>query len=138
MNNPQPWWLTWPPAEVAATILPLFSKTPDGPEQTTIRGIIAWCTTGSYQEPSARDFKGLEWFTDPDVCAVAEAIQVLEHAGLLRRAVFNRTSPYAIGQGGMSDLITVTHLGLTRLGWHTLHTNTVRQHLGLGDAPPTT
>jgi hypothetical protein len=32
MNNPQPWWLTWPVAEVAATILPLFPVLPVGHE----------------------------------------------------------------------------------------------------------
>jgi hypothetical protein len=59
-------------------------------------------------------------FEDPDVRAVAEAIQVLEHSRLLMRSPGDRA-----------------HVGLTRLGMHALATNTVRQHLGLGDAQPT-
>jgi hypothetical protein len=61
-------------------------------------------------------------FEDADVRAVAEAIQVLEHARLIMRA----------DQGEKQSA-----LGLTRLGMHAVKTNTVRQHLGLGDAPPT-
>jgi hypothetical protein len=59
-------------------------------------------------------------FDDPDCAAIAEALQVLEHAGLL----MERSGEY-------------TFVGLTRLGRHALQTNTVRQHLGLSDAPPT-
>jgi hypothetical protein len=44
----------------------------------------------------------------------------LEHARLLTRS-FGGNGPY---------------LGLTRLGMHAVRTNTVRQHLGLGDASP--
>ena len=49
--------------------------------------------------------------------AVAEAIQVLERACLLMRS-----------HGEYS------YIGLTRLGQYALSTNTVRQHLGIGDA----
>jgi hypothetical protein len=59
-------------------------------------------------------------FDDPDCGAIAEAIQVLEHAGLLME------------RGGEYN-----YVGLTRLGTYALETKTVRQHLGLGDAPPT-
>jgi hypothetical protein len=60
-------------------------------------------------------------FKDPDMRAFAEAIQVLEQAQLLLRGDEERDSL----------------LGLTRLGMHALATNTVRQHLGLSDTPPT-
>jgi hypothetical protein len=60
-------------------------------------------------------------FERPDQRAVAEAMQVLEHACLLIRT--NDEKGY---------------VGLTRLGYHALATNTVRQHLGLSDATPTT
>jgi hypothetical protein len=133
MTSDQPWWLTMPPAELAATILPLFSKAPYMREQTTIHGIIAWCKTGSYKEPALRGFVSLGWFTDPDVCAVAEAIQVLEHAGLLRRAVIKDVARSLMSSGGT---VTVVDIGLTRLGRHALQANTVRQHLGLGDTTP--
>jgi hypothetical protein len=60
-------------------------------------------------------------FGDPDLRAITEATQVLEQARLLMRT-FKDDS----------------YIGLTRLGMHALQTNTVRQHLGLGDTPPTT
>jgi hypothetical protein len=62
--------------------------------------------------------------------AVAEAMQVLEHAGLLLR------SSRIIRSGGST--FGGSWVGLTRLGGHALQTNTVRQHLGLSDIPPTT
>jgi hypothetical protein len=62
----------------------------------------------------------LDQFSNADYRAVAEAIQ----AGLLMRDV----------GGDMAEF----YGGLTRLGMHALRTNTVRQHLGLGDATPTT
>jgi hypothetical protein len=66
---------------------------------------------------------GTEAFDKPDVRAVAEAIQVPEHACLHMREV----------QGDpVRNLV-----GITRLGMHALATNTVRQHLRLGDATPT-
>jgi hypothetical protein len=52
-----------------------------------------------------------------------KAIQVLEYARLLMRA----------DQGAHQCA-----LGLTRLGMHALATNTVRQHLGIGDAASAT
>ncbi|ORW40746.1 hypothetical protein AWB90_22755 [Mycobacterium paraense] len=122
MNNPQPWWLTWPPAEVAGAILPLFSSAPYVYEFTMIEAIVGWCRTGQYHQPAGGYTSGdeLRKFGNPDSRAVAEAIQVLEHAGLLMDSA-----------GG--DRVAV---GLTRLGQHALQTNTVRQHLGLGDLPP--
>jgi hypothetical protein len=128
MNNPQPWWHTWPVAEVAATILPLFSH----PEFSRCRDsdwvlddIVAWCKTG--RSPESKFFRvlpGKKRFTDPDFRAINEAIQVLEHARLIVQHV----------SGGD---VTSCYIGLTRLGWHALQTNTVRQHLGLRDATPT-
>jgi hypothetical protein len=55
---------------------------------------------------------------EPDLGAVAEAIQVLEHSRLPMRSPGDQS-----------------HLGLTRLGRHTVVTNTMRQHLGLGEPP---
>ena len=122
MNNPQPWWLAMPPAEVAAAILPLFSSSTYVGEETAMRGIVSWCKTGSYRPPGFYRQAAKPRFEDPDIRAVAEAIQHLERACLLLRA----------DQGDHESA-----LGLTRLGMHALATNTVRQHLGLSDAPPT-
>jgi len=126
MNNPRPWWLTWPPEEVAAAILPLFSQpllSPYGYQSATIHNIVVWCKTGQW---SPRRHASGNPFEDPDWRAIAEALQVLEHARLIMRYDFG---------GGVSDPNVRT--GLTRLGMQTLATNTVRQRLGLGDAPPT-
>ncbi|PXX06357.1 hypothetical protein [Mycolicibacterium moriokaense] len=120
MDNPQPWWLTMPPAELAARILALLSSHGTAPERQVMKAITSWFSTGSYSLP--RDWPGRPPFDQPDIWAVAEAIQVLEHANLLVRAQ------------GLESLLYVR---LTRLGWHALQTNTVRQHLGLADAPPT-
>jgi hypothetical protein len=113
MTNPQPWWLTWPVEEVAAVILPLFSNAADQLEQAAIRSIVNWCKTGTYRN----SLNAVRASRDPDQRAVMEAIQVLEHANLLLLS---------------GDLVT-----LTRLGWHALQTDTVREHLGLSGAPPT-
>ena len=118
MNNPQPWWLTVPPAEVAARILPYFSSFQKEPASRMMKGIVGWLKTGSNKLPGT--WREDTQFTDPDVGAVAEAIQVLEHAGLVMQST---------GDHG--------YVGLTRLGRHALQTNTVRRHLGLTDAPPT-
>jgi hypothetical protein len=65
---------------------------------------------------------GTEAFDKPDVRAVAEAIQV-PHSHVCLCEV----------QGDpVRNLV-----GITRLGMHALATNTVRQHLRLGDATPT-
>jgi hypothetical protein len=122
MTGNQPWWLTMPPAEVAATILPLFSYSscPPVSEWGAVTAIASWCRTGSYSEPVGSPVGADAWmalFRNPDSGAIAEAIQVLEHANLLMH---------------WGD-----YVGLTRLGWHALQTNTVRQHLGLDAAPPT-
>jgi hypothetical protein len=111
-----------PAAEVAAAILPLFSSDAATREVWAMAGIVAWFRTGSYSFRRTGGSPGEQQFEDPDFRAAAEAIQVLEHAGLLMRS-----------QGGQYAL----YLGLTRLGWHALQTNTVRQHLGLGDATST-
>jgi hypothetical protein len=115
MTSNQPWWLTWPVAEVAAAILPWFAANPPEFEGFVTAHIVHWMrgvpSKGIGYKPSAP-------FDDPDLRAVAEAIQVLEHSQLVIR------SP---GERG--------HVGLTRLGMHVLQTNSVRQHLGLEDAP---
>jgi hypothetical protein len=139
MTSNQPWWLTMPPAELAAAILPHFSYQPDE-EQSAIERIASWCATGSdvvkrnWLKGSPKTGwsgvqSGREQFEDPDMRAVAEAIQVLEHAGLLMR------SSRITKSGGST--FGGSWVGLTRLGGHALQTNTVRQHLGLSDAPPT-
>ncbi len=70
-----------------------------------------------------------------------EAIQAHEHAQLLMKAVRNRYNARLTNFDPLlanPDRYEVsTQIGLTRLGIHALQTNTVRQHLGLGDAPPT-
>ena len=121
MNNPQPWWLTWPVAEVAVAILPCFSYQPHQDQRIAMYSVLNWCKTGSISSKgySVSPLSGP--FEHPDFRAIAEAIQVLEHTGLLMRTF-----------GG-----DWSNLGLTRLGMHALQTNTVRQHLGLSDAPPT-
>jgi hypothetical protein len=120
MNNPQPPWLTWPPAEVAAVILPWFgSQKPPIDEGFATKRIAKWLTTGS--DRGGGTWHPREPFQKPDVGAVAEAIQILERTCLIMRS-FSSSGSY---------------LGLTRLGMHALRTNTVRQRLGLGDAPPT-
>lgn len=68
-----------------------------------------------------RLFQSKEVFENPDVRAVAEAMQVLECSRLLMRSPGEHA-----------------HVGLTRLGIHALQTHTVRQHLGLGESPPPT
>jgi hypothetical protein len=122
MTSDQPWWLTMPPAELAATILPLLSSSSSQNEWQAIADIVSWWKTGKYR---ALKFAGKSQFDDPDTRCVAEAIQVLEHAGLLMRTV-----------AGIGNHVRM-QVGLTRLGMHVLQTNTVRQHLGLGPATPT-
>ena len=113
-----------PVGELAATILPLFSHSAHEWEGGAVDAITKWCKTGSYGRPT---FFGSSLadqpFDNPDFRAVAEAMQVLEHAGLIMRS---------FRAGGM------TKVGLTRLGWQALQTKTVRQHLGLSDTPPQT
>jgi hypothetical protein len=125
MTSNQPWWLTWAPEEVAATILPLFAYPQLSPasETLSIYNIAQWCKTGTLEHKLV--YKRGDPFMDPDSRAIAEAVQVLEHARLLMRCIF--------GEGW-----SVSSIGLTRLGWHAVQTNTVRQHLGLGAAPPAT
>jgi len=120
MTSNQPWWLAWPTAEVAAAILPLFSYPSSEKEHPALASIVSWCKTGQYRKP----VKIGDVFKDPDTRAIAEAMRVLEHANLVMRDV----------SGGD---VTWVSVGLTRLGRDAIATNTVRQHLGLGDTPPT-
>jgi hypothetical protein len=130
MTSNQPWWLTMPVAEVAAAILPLFSYPPCSPclsELAATEYIVSWCRTGSWgQRANQPAFKTERAFVDPDFRAVAEAIHVLDRAGLLMCTDTSRAYEAWI------------RIGLTRLGMHALQINTVRQHLGLSEAPPTT
>jgi hypothetical protein len=146
MNNPQPWWLTMPPAELAATILPLFGYQPYE-EHMAMANIVTWCKTGRGGELGFLELivrTGREQFDDPDMRAVAEAIQVLEHAGLLMRSArfeSRYSSPSRRGGSIFGRRLTAASfgggffVGLTRLGLHALQTNTVRQHLGLSARP---
>jgi hypothetical protein len=117
MASNQPWWLTMPPAELAAVILPLFPS-PRQAERWVTASIVNWFKTGEY---CVHRFPRSD---DPDCVVIDEAIQVLEHALLLIRHL----------EVGDSCSLKI---GLTRLGVHAVHTNTVRQHLGLSDEPPT-
>ena len=120
MTSNEPWWLTMPLEELAATILPLFpsSFTAEG---TVMRGIMSW--TGQYREPGPLP-PSLQW---ANRIALSEAIQVLEHARLVIRFLYCSANSRQVW----------FNIGLTRLGFHVLQTTTVRRHLGLGDAPPT-
>jgi len=117
MNNPQPWWLTMPPAELAAVILPLFPS-PRQAERWVTASIVNWFKTGEY---CVHTFPHSD---DPDCVVIEEAIQVLEHALLVIRHL-------AAGDSASFQI------GLTRLGVHAVQTNTVRQRLGLSDATAT-
>jgi hypothetical protein len=121
VTNPQPPWLEWAPAELAAAILPYFSSWEPQREGLCKAQIVEWLL-GQRDHRIVRG--SLEEFSNPAKRAVSEAIQRLEHACLLMRLIDD------------GDL-TLCYLGLTRLGAHALQTNTVRQHLGLSDAPPT-
>ena len=116
MTSDQPWWLSMSPAEVAARILPWFTSRKGTTEEVVMKDIATWLKTGKDSLGGFREHND-KAFKDPDMRAVAEAIQILEHASLLMQVHGN--------------------VGLTRLGMHALQTNTVRQHLGLGEAPPT-
>ena len=116
-----------PVRELAATILPLLSSSTPLDEREAMDAIVSWFRTGSTigaKVPISFTLASfLARFNDPDYVVVAEAMQVLERAGLLRRALY------------VSDYSNF-YVGLTRLGRHALQTNTVRQHLGLDDAAP--
>jgi len=113
-------WIEMPVAELAAVILPWFGSGRPVNEQSAMMKIAGWLTTGSDRELAVGRSAQMV-FDNPDLRAVAEAMQVLQRACLLMR------------HAGNADF---THVGLTRLGMQALQTNTVRQHLGLGDAPP--
>jgi hypothetical protein len=123
MNSPAPWWFTMSSEEVAATILPLFSAPEFSPcrdEDRVLEDVVAWCRTGQFAESKFfRIGVGMRRFTDPDVRAINEAIQVLEQARLIVRYI-------------SAGDTTTCYLGLTRRGMHALQSNTVRQLLGCG------
>src|ERR1700759_2813784 len=109
----QQWWRTVPPAELAARILPLFTAFSHEAGLAVIQGVVTWCETGTYKTPRVASANLRRFFEDPDRRAVSEAIQVLEHAGLITRIVDN-----------------ASYVGLTRLGQQALETNAVGRHLG--------
>ena len=124
MNDDQRWLM--PPAELAAVILPFFSSWEPRAESEVRRNIVAWLSGQTDKQLGhVSYFSARKVFESPAVRAVGEALQHLERACLLMRAIDG-------GQYGGC------YVGLTRLGMHALQTNTVRQHLGLGDAPLTT
>jgi hypothetical protein len=116
--NPNQAWIDLPPAELAALILPWFGSRQPSEQWTIQREVVAWLT-GSKPRIAFAVQTALEPFANPHVRAVAEAIQALEHRGLLMRSI----------------VVDDNYVGITRLGMHALQTNTVREHLGLG---PTT
>jgi hypothetical protein len=124
MNDDQRWWLTMPPAELAAVILPFFSSWEPQREFGARRKILAWLSGVGPTGLAGFFVSNIRVFNDPDERAVGEAIQHLEHACLLMREIDDGDH-------------TTCYVGITRLGMHALQTNTVRQHLGLSNAPPT-
>jgi hypothetical protein len=72
-----------PPAEAAAAILPWFSSHKALIDERVMTSIAGWLKTGSDREARSHTEHDSAAFKDPDVRAVAEAIQVLEHASLL-------------------------------------------------------
>jgi hypothetical protein len=118
MTQPPPWWLTMPPEELAAVILPLFPSSMQKDERWVMAGIVNWFKTG---ENVVHRFP--RW-DDPDRIALAEAMQVLEQARLIIRIL-------DLGDKSTSTVV------LTRLGTQVVRANAVRQHLGLGEKPPT-
>ncbi|MDT5256668.1 MAG: snapalysin [Mycobacterium sp.] len=107
MNNPQPWWLTWPVAEVAAAILPLFSSSSHMEEHEAMTRIVSWFRTGSPTRAPFPTRLGAVFpeFDEPDYRAVAEAMQVRKHA--LANASFGRfdgANPHGrINQAGVAS-----------------------------------
>jgi hypothetical protein len=98
-----------PVADLAAEILPAWG--PNGARRLLGNSpgslqIVAWLVADYPRKPSIK----------PLLEPVKEAIQALEHAGLLLRKI--------IGDGGST-------VDLTRLGETALAEGTVRQHLGL-------
>jgi hypothetical protein len=83
VSGNQPWWLTVPPVELAATIRPYFSSSSSQGEADAVGRIVSTLKSGKGRAP----LLGRSRFEDPDYRAVAEAIQVLEHARLLMRVV---------------------------------------------------
>jgi hypothetical protein len=124
MTNAQPWWLTMSPEELAVHVLPFLSTAPYCNETMAMRDIVSYWWTGAPAGPPKMFsvINSHDRSQNPDIRAVAEAVQVLEHARLIMRLV----------SGDYSD----NDIGLTRLGMHALSTNTVRQHVGLGDPEP--
>jgi hypothetical protein len=137
MTSNQPCWLTMPPAEVAAAILPLFSDSPAMREEAAMARILSWCGAVPYR-PKWKFLRiNDRRFEDPDARAIAEAIHALDRAGLLMRTIETAITHERAAGGLAGEMRNYVIVGLTRLGWHALQTNTVRQYLGLGDAAPT-
>lgn len=104
--------------------MPLFSYSPHIEERAAMSRIVSWFRTGGLTGSTfPTRWRGgfCAEFDDPDYRAAAEAMQVLESTRLLLRAL--KVSEYSEFK-----------VGLTRLGWNALQTNTVREHLGLGQA----
>jgi hypothetical protein len=87
MNNPQPWWLTGPVAEVAAAFLPLFSDSPAMREEAAMARILSWCGAVPYRPKWKLLRINDRRFEDPDARAIAEAIHALDRPGLLMRTI---------------------------------------------------
>jgi hypothetical protein len=128
MTSPEPWWITWPVEEVAATILPLCSGELRD-EDEFVRAVRHWMLTGEFTPQPVKLFSTStittieRGFGNPEIRAIAEAMQVLEHARLLIRVLAVTDNSYR-------------RIALTRRGMQALQTNTVRQHLGLCETPP--
>jgi hypothetical protein len=90
MASNQPWWLTWPVAEVAATILPLFSSSARASEIRAMGTIVNWWKTGAVHPPSWIKASWMTPFEDADFRAAAEAMHAFELAGLLYAYVSRR------------------------------------------------
>jgi hypothetical protein len=73
MTSNQPWWLTMPPAEAAAAILPWFSSHKALIDERVMTSIAGWLKTGSDREARSHTEHDSAAFKDPDVRAVAEA-----------------------------------------------------------------
>ena len=72
MNDTQPWWVQWPVAEVAAAILPWFGANSPKDEGFVMRHIVSWMQGSPTRSVM---YSPTDPFPDPDIGAVAEAIQ---------------------------------------------------------------
>jgi hypothetical protein len=99
MTSDQSWWLTMPPAELAARILPWFPSRKTLIEERVMTSIVTWLKTGSGREARSHAEHDSAPFKDPDVRAVAEA-----HNSLPASIVVTTT---------LTDLEAATGKGLT-------------------------